>query len=1033
MKPENILLTLRRAAPHMPIAAAGAGATPSAAAGSDSKDAAVDPCTDATDLYVALCDFGFARPLPFPPVDRTLRAAAAAEEGAGAEAEASGVAVLLPTLTSSAEAPVTDYCATRWYRSPELLLASTAYSYPVDMWSLGCVLTELATGAPLFPGDSDLEQLTLIQSVLGPLTSEQMTLFLRNPRFAGLRFPDLGRRAATLTQRLKGGSGGGGMASSSSAAATPASPGATDTPLSPGAAPAAATADASVPPGDLSDAGVSFIRALLRMDPARRLTSRAALAHPWLAEAAAEHRLARARLRSPLSAEGHSTPPATAAASHSVATSGAAATVAPLAAGLPAGRRHSNSMSDAVAALSVVPPASIPAPLLQPQHLQPQPPQQMSPPRPAVLSQAASVASTTSAGSLAGRTAASQGSGPRSKVPVATARTAESKEAEAGDGDQPVGASHPRGAASSLGEPLPPPHAAAADDTARYLETARRIVQRQATVAAPIETKPQPRAAKDGRSPARIAAASLPEASPAAIAGKASGGSSASQHPLQQHQQQQQRPHLQATSVPSTAPIPAVAALPADEDAPIQEEEHLVADKLRRSSRGLHEYPSDEVPDGDLQSQEHTVASAVTDTLHAERSIAYAADVPEEIDDESSQTTMVSGLDVHGEPELAAISRSGAPRIPQFPESAAREEDEEGTVTEELVGEEEKTGAPPPPAQYFMSYDFSPYHIIGAKATTAYRQQSLPQQLQQSYPGMYDGMQPSYQPPPSSQAMRSTLHSRQRYPGHQPSAVAGSVVPPMHSLLVPLTAEAPKLQGPPASRARSRGQDYMRAPATREGGERAISRERPRRVAVLTAAAVSEERKLADDPRARQVVSRGRMREPLRTSAVGGAAMTSQPLTTTQATAAAAAAAGGANRLHLTFHSLSPPRDSRESSRAPRVPVPPSRQGNSRKYDFHSQTRMKDIWGEDEEPRSSRAEGQPQYQIPLSRDGATAFRSRGEAVMGVSGAATGSYGLLPPSTSVGSSRADYTSGRQEALSQMRRRAVSRGGVGGPTG
>lgn len=54
---------------------------------------------------------------------------------------------------------MTDYVATRWYRAPELLLNSKDYSYPVDIWAFGCLLFELLTGTPLFPGDTDFNTL----------------------------------------------------------------------------------------------------------------------------------------------------------------------------------------------------------------------------------------------------------------------------------------------------------------------------------------------------------------------------------------------------------------------------------------------------------------------------------------------------------------------------------------------------------------------------------------------------------------------------------------------------------------------------------------------------------------------------------------------------------------------------------------------------------------------------------------------------------------------------------------------------------
>ena len=61
----------------------------------------------------------------------------------------------------------TDYVATRWYRAPELLVGDVYYSFPVDVWAIGCVFAELITGQPLWPGRSDLDQLYLIRKTLG--------------------------------------------------------------------------------------------------------------------------------------------------------------------------------------------------------------------------------------------------------------------------------------------------------------------------------------------------------------------------------------------------------------------------------------------------------------------------------------------------------------------------------------------------------------------------------------------------------------------------------------------------------------------------------------------------------------------------------------------------------------------------------------------------------------------------------------------------------------------------------------------------
>lgn len=63
--------------------------------------------------------------------------------------------------------PYTAYIATRWYRSPEVLLRKKWYGKPFDIWAFGTVAVELANFKPLFPGENELEQLYLILRILG--------------------------------------------------------------------------------------------------------------------------------------------------------------------------------------------------------------------------------------------------------------------------------------------------------------------------------------------------------------------------------------------------------------------------------------------------------------------------------------------------------------------------------------------------------------------------------------------------------------------------------------------------------------------------------------------------------------------------------------------------------------------------------------------------------------------------------------------------------------------------------------------------
>lgn len=63
--------------------------------------------------------------------------------------------------------PYTDYVSTRWYRAPEVLLRSSVYSSPIDVWAVGSIMAELYTFRPLFPGTSEVDEIFKICQVLG--------------------------------------------------------------------------------------------------------------------------------------------------------------------------------------------------------------------------------------------------------------------------------------------------------------------------------------------------------------------------------------------------------------------------------------------------------------------------------------------------------------------------------------------------------------------------------------------------------------------------------------------------------------------------------------------------------------------------------------------------------------------------------------------------------------------------------------------------------------------------------------------------
>jgi cyclin-dependent kinase-like len=70
----------------------------------------------------------------------------------------------------------------------------------VDMWAIGCIMAELLDGQAMFPGESEIDQLYIIQKALGPLTAQQNDMFLKNPRFIGFKFPDMSKPTSLLVR-----------------------------------------------------------------------------------------------------------------------------------------------------------------------------------------------------------------------------------------------------------------------------------------------------------------------------------------------------------------------------------------------------------------------------------------------------------------------------------------------------------------------------------------------------------------------------------------------------------------------------------------------------------------------------------------------------------------------------------------------------------------------------------------------------------------------------------------------------------------
>ena len=127
---------------------------------------------------------------------------------------------------------------TLWYRAPEILMGDKFYSLGVDMWSIGCIFTELARRRPLWPGDSEIDMLYKIFRLLGTPNETVWPGVSKLPDY-NPEFPTWPRQKLIKSC------------------------------------------------GPLEAKAVDLLGAMMIYDPARRITARKALAHPYFAGVAA--------------------------------------------------------------------------------------------------------------------------------------------------------------------------------------------------------------------------------------------------------------------------------------------------------------------------------------------------------------------------------------------------------------------------------------------------------------------------------------------------------------------------------------------------------------------------------------------------------------------------------------------------------------------------------------------------------------------------------------------------------------------------
>ncbi|CAI8617825.1 unnamed protein product [Vicia faba] len=126
----------------------------------------------------------------------------------------------------------THEVVTLWYRAPEILLGSRHYSTPVDVWSVGCIFAEMINQRPLFPGDSEIDELFKIFRITGTPNEDTW-------------------------------------------------PGVTSLPDFKSAFPKWPSKDLATLVPNLEPSGLDLLSSMLRLDPSRRITARGALEHEY--------------------------------------------------------------------------------------------------------------------------------------------------------------------------------------------------------------------------------------------------------------------------------------------------------------------------------------------------------------------------------------------------------------------------------------------------------------------------------------------------------------------------------------------------------------------------------------------------------------------------------------------------------------------------------------------------------------------------------------------------------------------------------
>lgn len=133
--------------------------------------------------------------------------------------------------------PIREYThevVTLWYRAPEILLGQRSYSPAVDIWSIGAIFAEMVNKRPLWPGDSEIDELFRIFRTLGTPDESVWPGVTSLPDYKSI-FP---KWPATPTSRI-------------------------------------------IPSLAKDAAAVDLLKQMLQYDPAKRISAKAAMEHPY--------------------------------------------------------------------------------------------------------------------------------------------------------------------------------------------------------------------------------------------------------------------------------------------------------------------------------------------------------------------------------------------------------------------------------------------------------------------------------------------------------------------------------------------------------------------------------------------------------------------------------------------------------------------------------------------------------------------------------------------------------------------------------